>query len=94
MCPVSVRRDTDVQGGATRSYEHVVEPHTQDRRGCARPDVDADEEAGYPSLAELPPEVIATARRLREASNAVTASVYLQHVVPSATLDEVRRFME
>lgn len=56
--------------------------------------LDADEEAGYPSLAELPPEVIATARRLREASNAVTASVYLQHVVPSATLDEVRRFME
>lgn len=56
--------------------------------------LDADEEAGYPSLAELSPEVIATARRLREASNAVTASVYLQHVVPSATLDEVRRFME
>lgn len=56
--------------------------------------LDAAEEAGYPSLAELPPEVIATARRLRELSNAVTASVYLQHVVPSATLDEVRRFME
>lgn len=54
----------------------------------------AEEEAGYPALAELPAEVIASAKKIRQASNWATVSVYLQHVVPSATLDEVKEFMD
>jgi hypothetical protein len=56
--------------------------------------LDANEEAGYPSLAQLPHDALASANTIRAASNSVAACVYLQHLVPSASLDEVLRFMD
>jgi ADP-ribosyl-[dinitrogen reductase] hydrolase len=51
-----------------------------------------EEEAGFPSLSSLPPSVIAAATKLR-ASNLVTASVYLRHVVPSANFIDIKDFV-
>lgn len=34
------------------------------------------------------------AKQIREATNTVTVSVYLQHLVPSASLEQVREFMQ
>lgn len=71
----------------TESTREIVE-------GALGRTLTAEEEAGYPTLAELPAEVLASARQLRHASNLATVSVYLQHVVPSATLDQVKQFMD
>lgn len=53
-----------------------------------------DEDAGYSSLVALPPEAVTAAKQIREATNTVTVSVYLQHLVPSASLEQVREFMQ
>jgi hypothetical protein len=53
-----------------------------------------EEEAGYPALSALPDEVIVAAKTIRAASNLVAVSVYLQHVVPSVPLDDIKSFID
>lgn len=54
----------------------------------------AEEEGGYASLAALPANVIASVETIRRAGNLATASAYLRHVVPSASLAEIRELLD